>query len=85
MFLIALSGALFVGGIPGVLFARLLCAVGLPRPFAIALGSMIIPVVVFVVLAGPQLSNLMRVPWLGIVAPFVGGLVASYLYFRPLK
>lgn len=84
-FLIAIVAAFFVGGLPGVLFARLFAWFGLRREPAILLGSMVIPAALWLALIGWRMASKSEAPWVAPVAAFAGGVAASLLYFRTRK
>ncbi len=82
---IAIIITFFISGIPSVLFSRMLVAIGANRILAVIVGSSIIPIAYVGGMTGFHFSGLMTVAWVGPIAVFAGGVIASSLYFASKK
>ncbi|MDL2352841.1 MAG: hypothetical protein QFC78_08345 [Pseudomonadota bacterium] len=82
---IAIIITFFISGIPGVLFSRMLVAIGSNRILAVIAGSLIIPIAYLGGMVGFHFSGLMTVAWVGPLAAFAGGVTAGSLYFASKK
>ena len=81
-FLASLIMAALIGGIPSVLFARLLRKTGLVSLWASILASAFIPVIWTWQMTGGDIVAIPETPWWFFVVTYVGGLLTCWAYFR---
>jgi hypothetical protein len=82
LFLLSLFLVAAIGGIPSVLFARIIRWGGLAPGVATVLGSLILPLIWVVAMTGGQFADLAKVPWTFPIVTVCTGLFVCAVYFR---
>jgi hypothetical protein len=82
LFLLSLLLVAAIGGIPSVLFARLIRWSGLPPTVSALVGSLILALIWVIAMTGGRFAELGNVPWTLPVVTLVAGSTVSAVYFR---
>jgi hypothetical protein len=82
LFLLVLLLGSAIGGIPSVLFARVIRLSDLTPGVATVLGSLVLPLIWVVAMTGGQFAGLAKVPWTFPAVTFCTGLIVCAVYFR---
>ena len=82
LFLLSLIVSAAICGVPSVLFARVLCRIGLRQWPSVVLGSSLLPLIWLGFMTGGRIGEIGRTPfWFPAVA-FFAGLAVGATYFR---